>query len=313
MGARDGPRASSTGPWRITAPCPSATTSTNRSSASSVGSRPGFWSRKWKSADPRCRVPRPTGAEIRRGSVRLRWRAATSAAAPSTSLRICLARRKNELPSCVRISAHVVRRMSLTPRARFNSDRRALSLPARVQPYPDGFETRMVNTNGTGLFVRVRWQRTGRCPATWLWRHRRHVGTVGRRSDEGSRRRRSGPAGYGLSAHLETGYTKKNQVRIARHRVDQYYVANEADLGGYCSSPCQPFPGRRPCFTSLRVLITTLVLWAVASPSPFVPCSSRSPQRKAPRRPSRGLVRLPTRRLADLRRHNSARIPRFGN
>ncbi|MBV8740648.1 MAG: hypothetical protein JOZ12_02630, partial [Sinobacteraceae bacterium] len=31
----------------------------------------------------------------------------------------------------------------------------ATSLPAHVQPYPQGFSTRMVSTNGTSLFVRV--------------------------------------------------------------------------------------------------------------------------------------------------------------
>src|SRR6516225_2039451 len=31
----------------------------------------------------------------------------------------------------------------------------ASSLAARVQPFPDGFHTQMVKTNGTSLFVRV--------------------------------------------------------------------------------------------------------------------------------------------------------------
>ncbi|MBV9911183.1 MAG: alpha/beta hydrolase [Sinobacteraceae bacterium] len=88
----------------------------------------------------------------------------------------------------------------------------ATSLPAHVQPYPQGFSTRMVSTNGTSLFVRV----GGKGPAVVLLHGFGDTGDMWAPLAAELVRDHTVVVpdlrGMGLSAHPETGYTKKNQA-----------------------------------------------------------------------------------------------------
>ncbi len=88
----------------------------------------------------------------------------------------------------------------------------ATVLAARVQPYPDGFQTRMVNTNGTSLFVRV----GGKGPAVVLLHGFGDTGDMWAPLAEDLARDHTVVVpdlrGMGLSEHPESGYTKKNQA-----------------------------------------------------------------------------------------------------
>ncbi len=88
----------------------------------------------------------------------------------------------------------------------------ATPLAAHVQPYPEGFGTRMVNTNGTSLFVRV----GGKGPAVILLHGFGDTGDMWAplAADLAKDHTVVVPdlRGMGLSAHPETGYTKKNQA-----------------------------------------------------------------------------------------------------
>src|SRR5499427_9086315 len=88
----------------------------------------------------------------------------------------------------------------------------ATSLAARVQPFPDDFHTQMVKTNGTTLYVRV----GGKGPAVVL------IHGFGDSGDMWAPIAAKLVAthtvavpdlrGMGLSAHPDTGYTKKNEA-----------------------------------------------------------------------------------------------------
>jgi pimeloyl-ACP methyl ester carboxylesterase len=85
-------------------------------------------------------------------------------------------------------------------------------LAARVQPYPDGFQTRMVSTNGTSLFVRV----GGTGTAVVLLHGFGDTGDMWEPLAENLARDHTVVVpdlrGMGLSDHPESGYTKKNQA-----------------------------------------------------------------------------------------------------
>lgn len=120
---------------------------------------------------------------------------------------------------------------------------------AAIQPYPPNFETRMVQTNGTSLYVRV----GGKGPAVVLlhgfgdtgdmWAPlaavlvRDHMVIV------------PDLRGMGLSAHPDTGYTKKNQALDVIGVMDALKVERAAlvthDIGNMVGYPlAAQFPGR---------------------------------------------------------------------
>jgi len=88
----------------------------------------------------------------------------------------------------------------------------ATSLAARVQPFPDGFRTQMVKTNGTSLFVRV----GGKGPAVVLLHGFGDTGDMWAplAADLAKDHTVVVPdlRGMGLSEHPDAGYTKKNEA-----------------------------------------------------------------------------------------------------
>src|SRR5215471_13332522 len=88
----------------------------------------------------------------------------------------------------------------------------ATSLAARVQPFPDGFHTQMVATNGTSLYVRV----GGKGPAVFLLHGFGDSGDMWAplAADLAKDHTVVVPdlRGMGLSEHPASGYTKKNQA-----------------------------------------------------------------------------------------------------
>src|SRR5215813_3024280 len=88
----------------------------------------------------------------------------------------------------------------------------ASSLSARVQPFPGGFHTQMVKTNGTSLFVRV----GGKGPAAVLLHGFGDTGDMWAplAADLAKDHTVVVPdlRGMGLSEHPDSGYTKKNQA-----------------------------------------------------------------------------------------------------
>ena len=87
----------------------------------------------------------------------------------------------------------------------------ASSLAARVQPFPDGFHTQMVKTNGTSLFVRV----GGKGPAVVLLHGFGDTGDMWAPLAAELAKDHTVVVpdlrGMGLSEHPDDGYSKKNQ------------------------------------------------------------------------------------------------------
>jgi pimeloyl-ACP methyl ester carboxylesterase len=87
----------------------------------------------------------------------------------------------------------------------------ASSLAARVQPFPGGFHTQMVKTNGTSLFVRV----GGKGPAVVLLHGFGDTGDMWAPLAAELAKDHTVVVpdlrGMGLSEHPDEGYTKKNQ------------------------------------------------------------------------------------------------------
>src|SRR5215467_3647927 len=87
----------------------------------------------------------------------------------------------------------------------------ASSLSARVQPFPGGFHTQMVKTNGTSLFVRV----GGKGPAVVLLHGFGDTGVMWAPLAAELAKDHTVVVpdlrGMGLSEHPDEGYTKKNQ------------------------------------------------------------------------------------------------------
>ena len=100
----------------------------------------------------------------------------------------------------------------------------ATSLAARIQPYPDGFQTRMVDTNGTRLFVRV----GGHGPAVVLLHGFGDTGDMWAPLAAELARDHTVVVpdlrGMGLSEHPESGYTKKNQALDIVGVMDTYKI-----------------------------------------------------------------------------------------
>jgi len=88
----------------------------------------------------------------------------------------------------------------------------ASSLAARVQPFPSGFHTQMVKTNGTSLFVRV----GGKGPAVVLLHGFGDTGDMWAPLAAELAKDHTVVVpdlrGMGLSEHPDDGYTKKNQA-----------------------------------------------------------------------------------------------------
>jgi pimeloyl-ACP methyl ester carboxylesterase len=88
----------------------------------------------------------------------------------------------------------------------------ASSLAARVQPFPGGFHTQMVKTNGTSLFVRV----GGKGPAVVLLHGFGDTGDMWAPLAAQLAKDHTVVVpdlrGMGLSEHPDDGYTKKNQA-----------------------------------------------------------------------------------------------------
>ena len=124
-----------------------------------------------------------------------------------------------------------------------------LATSAAIQPYPPSFETRMVQTNGTSLYVRV----GGKGPAVVLlhgfgdtgdmWAPLAAVLVKDHMVIVPDLR------GMGLSAHPDTGYTKKNQALDVIGVMDALKVERAAlvthDIGNMVGYPlAAQFPGR---------------------------------------------------------------------
>ena len=88
----------------------------------------------------------------------------------------------------------------------------ATSLAARVQPYPAGFHTQTIKTNGTSLFVRV----GGKGPAVVLLHGFGDTGDMWAPLAAELAKDHTVVVpdlrGMGLSDHPDAGYTKKNQA-----------------------------------------------------------------------------------------------------
>jgi pimeloyl-ACP methyl ester carboxylesterase len=128
----------------------------------------------------------------------------------------------------------------------------ATSLNARVQPYPQGFSTRMVSTNGTSLFVRV----GGNGPAVVLLHGFGDTGDMWAPLAADLARDHlvivPDLRGMGLSAHPQAGYTKKNQAVDIAGVMDALKVESAAlvthDIGnmvGYALAAQYPQRIRR--------------------------------------------------------------------
>lgn len=104
----------------------------------------------------------------------------------------------------------------------------ATSLAARVQPYPAGFQTRMVDTNGTRLFVRI----GGHGPAVVLLHGFGDSGDMWAplAADLVKDHTVVVPdlRGMGLSEHPDSGYTKKNQALDIVGVMDAYKIKSAA-------------------------------------------------------------------------------------
>lgn len=104
----------------------------------------------------------------------------------------------------------------------------ATSLAARIQPYPDGFQTRMVDTNGTRLFVRV----GGQGPAVVLLHGFGDTGDMWAPLAAELARDHTVVVpdlrGMGLSEHPQSGYTKKNQALDIVGVLDTYKIRSAA-------------------------------------------------------------------------------------
>jgi pimeloyl-ACP methyl ester carboxylesterase len=106
-----------------------------------------------------------------------------------------------------------------------------LAMPAwaRVEPFPASFHTQMVQTNGTSLYVRV----GGKGPAVVLLHGFGDTGDMWAPMAEVLAKDHSvivpDLRGMGLSAHPDTGYTKKNQAADIAGLMDALQV-QKADL-----------------------------------------------------------------------------------
>jgi pimeloyl-ACP methyl ester carboxylesterase len=104
----------------------------------------------------------------------------------------------------------------------------ATSLAARVQPYPADFHTRMVETNGTRLYVRV----GGHGPAVVLLHGFGDTGDMWAplAADLAKDHTVVVPdlRGMGLSDHPDSGYTKKNQAVDIAGVMDAYKIKSAA-------------------------------------------------------------------------------------
>lgn len=124
-----------------------------------------------------------------------------------------------------------------------------LATSAAIQPYPPSFETRVVQTNGTSLYVRV----GGKGPAVVLlhgfgdtgdmWAPLAAVLVTDHTVIVPDLR------GMGLSAHPDTGYTKKNQALDVIGVMDALKVERAAlvthDIGNMVGYPlAAQFPER---------------------------------------------------------------------
>ena len=100
---------------------------------------------------------------------------------------------------------------------------------AGIEPYPPGFHTQMVQTNGTVLYVRV----GGSGPAVVLLHGFGDTGDMWAPLAKALVRDHTvivpDLRGMGLSAHPETGYTKKNQALDIAGVMDALHV-QKADL-----------------------------------------------------------------------------------
>jgi pimeloyl-ACP methyl ester carboxylesterase len=120
---------------------------------------------------------------------------------------------------------------------------------AAIEPYPASFQTRMVQTNGTSLYVRF----GGKGPAVVLLHGFGDTGDMWAPLASVLVRDHTvivpDLRGMGLSAHPDTGYTKKNQALDITGVTDALKVDRAAlvthDIGnmvGY--APAVQFPGR---------------------------------------------------------------------
>jgi pimeloyl-ACP methyl ester carboxylesterase len=100
---------------------------------------------------------------------------------------------------------------------------------ARVEPFPASFHTQMVQTNGTSLYVRV----GGKGPAVVLLHGFGDTGDMWAPMAEVLAKDHTvivpDLRGMGLSAHPDTGYTKKNQAADIAGLMDALQV-QKADL-----------------------------------------------------------------------------------
>ena len=120
---------------------------------------------------------------------------------------------------------------------------------AAIQPYPPDFETRMVQTNGTSLYVRV----GGKGPAVVLLHGFGDTGDMWAPLAAVLVRDHTvivpDLRGMGLSAHPDAGYTKKNQALDVIGVMDALKVERAAlvthDIGNMVGYPlAAQFPGR---------------------------------------------------------------------
>ena len=120
---------------------------------------------------------------------------------------------------------------------------------AAIQPYPPSFETRMVQTNGTSLYVRV----GGKGPAVVLLHGFGDTGDMWAPLAAALARDHTvivpDLRGMGLSAHPDGGYTKKNQALDIIGVMDALKVERAAlvthDIGNMVGYPLAvQFPER---------------------------------------------------------------------
>jgi pimeloyl-ACP methyl ester carboxylesterase len=151
----------------------------------------------------------------------------------------------------------------------------ATSLAARVQPYPEGFQTRMVDTNGTRLFVRV----GGHGPAVVLLHGFGDTGDMWAplAADLAKDHTVIVPdlRGMGLSGHPDSGYTKKNQALDIAGVMDAYKIKSAAlvthDIGnmvGYALAV--QFPDRISRWVAIDAPLPGIGNWDTIVRSPLL-------------------------------------------
>ena len=151
----------------------------------------------------------------------------------------------------------------------------ATSVPARVQPFPDGFHTKMIKTNGTSLFVRV----GGKGPAVIMLHGFGDTGDVWAPVAANLAKHHTVVVpdlrGMGLSNHPESGYTKKNQALDIVGIMDALKLASAAlithDIGntvGYALAV--QYPDRITRWVVIDAPIPGIGNWDTIVCSPFL-------------------------------------------